>query len=242
MNEKSMFFEKRIVPYILVFAIGVGGFFIAKWLVPGGGSASMEDLKVAVGWGGALLVGSLGLAVVYRMFTGTINLTQLISEPTGDASMSRFQLLVFTFVIAISFILITVSNNQPTFPEIPPTVLALLGISAGSYVISKGIQKDITLAQTPPAISVSPDSINAVPGQSVTFTASATGTGNLTYQWQRISPGQPVAVDIPGQQQQSLKLIASLAYDRNEFQCKVSADSGEATSAPVTLYVQEDRG
>src|SRR5208282_5983871 len=68
MNQKSMFFEKRIVPYILVFAVGVGGYFIAKWLVPGGGSASMEDLKVAVGWGGALLVGLLGLAVVYRMF------------------------------------------------------------------------------------------------------------------------------------------------------------------------------
>jgi hypothetical protein len=145
-------------------------------------------------------------------------------------------------VIAISFILITVSNKQPTFPEIPPTVLALLGISAGSYVISKGIQKDITLAQMPPAISVSPDSITAVPGQSVTFTASATGAGDLTYQWQRLSPGQQVAVDMPGQEQQSLKLTANMAFDGNEFQCKVSSNSGEATSTPVTLHVQEDRG
>ena len=43
--------------------------------------------------------------------------------------MSRFQFLVFTFVVAISFILITVSNNQLKFPDIPPTVLALLGLS-----------------------------------------------------------------------------------------------------------------
>ena len=156
--------------------------------------------------------------------------------------MSRFQFLVFTFVVAISFILITVSNNQLKFPDIPPTVLALLGISAGSYIVSKGIQKNITLAQTPPTISVSPDSITAVPEESVTFTASATGPGDLKYQWQRMSPGQKVAVDIPGQDQQSLRLTANLVYDDNEFQCKVFADSGEATSAPVKLQVQEDRG
>ena len=156
--------------------------------------------------------------------------------------MARFQLLVFTFVVAISFMLITVSNKPPAFPDIPPTVLALLGISAGSYVVAKGIQKDITMARIPPSISVSPDSITAVPGQAVTFTASATGPGDLKYQWQRISPGQKVAVDMPGQEQQSLKLTANTVFDANEFQCKVFADSGEATSAPVTLHLQEDRG
>ena len=242
MNQTSLSFEKRILPYLLLFGAGVGGYFVAQWIFPGGAGASVQNLEVAVGWGGALLVGMIGLAVVYRMFNGSINLTQLVSEPTGDASMSRFQFLVFTFVVAISFMLITVSNKQPTFPEIPPTVLALLGISAGSYIVSKGIQKNITLAQIPPTISVSPVSITAVAGESVTFTASATGPGDLKYQWQRISPAQKVAVDIPGQDQQSLRLTANLGYDDNEFQCKVFADSGEATSAPVKLHVQEDRG
>ncbi|MBV8414634.1 MAG: immunoglobulin domain-containing protein [Verrucomicrobia bacterium] len=242
MNPKNSSFEKKFLPYFLFFGIGVAGYFAANWIFPGGTGATMQNLAVAVGWGGALLVGLIGLAVVYRMFNGTINLTQLISEPSGEASISRFQLLVFTFVIAISFILLTVSNQRPGFPEIPATVLALLGISAGSYIVSKGIQKDITIAQIPPTISVSPDSITAVPGQSVTFTASATGTGTLTYRWQRIGRGQQVAVDIPGQQQQSLRLTADFAYDGSEFQCKVSADSGEATSAPVKLHVQEDRG
>lgn len=218
------------------------GFIFATWILAGGAGVSMDNLKVAIGWGGALLVGLIGTAIVYRMYNGTINLTQLISEPTGEASMSRFQLLIFTFVVAISFILITVSNKPPAFPDIPPTVLALLGISAGSYVVSKGIQKDITIARTRPSISVSPESITAVPGQSVTFTATATGPGNLRYQWQRIVPGQKVAVDMPGQDQQSLKLIANTVFDANEFQCKLTADSGEATSAPVTLHVQEDRG
>lgn len=52
--------------------------------------------------------------------------------------MSRFQLLIFTFVIAMSLFLMVANNMK--FPEIPNGVWALLGISGGSYVVSKGIQ------------------------------------------------------------------------------------------------------
>ncbi len=86
------------------------------------------------------LLGFLGLIVVYLILRGRIDLSKLISEPNGDASLSRFQFLLFTFVIAMSFFLIVVSKDPPVFPEIPVEILALLGISGGSYVISKGIQ------------------------------------------------------------------------------------------------------
>ena len=75
------------------------------------------------------------------MATGKINLEKLISEADGTASMSRFQLLVFTLVIAMSLFLVIVGKTPLAFPDIPPEILALLGISGGSYVISKGIQK-----------------------------------------------------------------------------------------------------
>jgi hypothetical protein len=243
MNQKNSSFPANVLPYALLFVAGAAGYFISKWIFPGGAGASMDDLKAAIGWGGALMVGLLGLAVVYRMFDGTINLTQLVSEPSGDASMSRFQFLVFTFVIAVSFILITVSNKPIAFPEIPSTVLALLGISAGSYVVSKGIQKEITMAQLPPSITLSPDSITAVPGQSVTISASATGSGDLTYQWQSLSPGQKTAVNLAGEQAPSLRLTPKLEDNGTEYLCQVtSSKSGEATSAPVKLTVQQDRG
>jgi hypothetical protein len=200
----------------------------------------MSYLKVAIGWGAAILIGLLGLAVVYRMFNGTIDLTQLVSEPSGEASMSRFQFLVFTFVIATSFILITVSDGK--FPDLPPNVLALLGISAGSYVVSKGIQKDITLAQMPPSINITPDAVTVSPGQSVTFSASATGPGDLTYQWQRLNPGQTTPTDLLRETNNSLTLTATLQDDGAKFQCKVSTSSGETTSSPSTLRVQTDRG
>jgi hypothetical protein len=69
---------------------------------------------------------------------GRINLDKLISEPNGDASLSRFQFLIFTFVIAVGLLLIIVQTQD--FPPVPGQILALLGISGGSYVISKGIQ------------------------------------------------------------------------------------------------------
>jgi hypothetical protein len=100
----------------------------------------MELLMLAVGWILAAFVGILGGVVLWGMITGRINLDKLISEPDGDASLSRFQFMVFTFVIAMSVFVITISKSPPQFPEIPTSVLALLGISAGSYVVSKGIQ------------------------------------------------------------------------------------------------------
>ena len=80
--------------------------------------------------------------ILWYMVTGRINLEKLISEDDGTASLSRFQFLVFTFVIAMSLFLVIVGKAPPDFPpDIPPEILALLGISGGSYVISKGIQK-----------------------------------------------------------------------------------------------------
>ncbi len=114
----------------------------------------MQTLAVVMGWILALVVGLLGFAIVWLIYTGRIDLTKVISEPNGDASLSRFQFLIFTFVIAMSLFLVIVENTPPKFPEIPSGVFALLGISAGSYVVSKGIQtnRDVTLQRggTPP--------------------------------------------------------------------------------------------
>jgi len=97
------------------------------------------------------VVGLFALVILWLMLKGEINLDLLISEKTGEASMSRFQLLIFTFVIALSFFLIVVSNAgahagpaqsaaKGGLPDVPGGVLALLGISASSYTVSKAIQ------------------------------------------------------------------------------------------------------
>ena len=99
------------------------------------------SLWIVTGWVALVLLTALGLTVIYYMWTGRINLARLISEPSGDASMSRFQLLIFTFVVAFGLFLVIVSGDKPSFPDtIPSSVLTLLGISASSYLVSKGIQ------------------------------------------------------------------------------------------------------
>ena len=69
----------------------------------------------------------------------------------AGASMGRFQLLIFIFVIALSFFLIVISDIKviqnrpgdrgvPTLPEVPQGVLLLLGISTSGYAVGKAIQ------------------------------------------------------------------------------------------------------
>jgi len=84
-----------------------------------------------------VFVGVLGLTILFLIWTGKINLSALLNEANGQASMSRFQLLIFTFVIATS--LFELVGMQGKFPDIPSGVLTLLGISASTYAVGKGI-------------------------------------------------------------------------------------------------------
>jgi hypothetical protein len=56
----------------------------------------------------------------------------------AKASLSRFQFLIFTFVIGGLFLLLSIRAG--TFVEIPTNVLALLGISAGSYLVAQAVK------------------------------------------------------------------------------------------------------
>lgn len=96
-----------------------------------------------------LFLGLLGLTILWMIWTKQINLSDLLSEANGDASMSRFQLLIFTFVIAFSLFEIVESGMR--LPDIPTGILTLLGISASTYAVGKGIsysQPDVMLGSS----------------------------------------------------------------------------------------------
>ena len=104
---------------------------------------AMDLLKIVVGWILAVFIAGLGLLILWRILTGEIKLDKLLEDEKGKASLSRFQFLIFTFVIAMSLYLVIVSATPPAFPqEIPGEIFALLGISGGSYVVSKGVQSN----------------------------------------------------------------------------------------------------
>jgi IPT/TIG domain len=86
-------------------------------------------------------IGVIGLLVVWKILINQIKIDMLISDESGNASLSRFQFLIFTFVIAGGLLFLIL--NKSDFPNIPNGVLALLGISGGSFVVAKGIQSNI---------------------------------------------------------------------------------------------------
>jgi len=126
-----------------------------------------------------LFIGLLGLTILYLIWTKQINLSELLSEANGDASMSRFQLLIFTFVIAISLFEIVASDMK--FPDIPTGVLTLLGISASTYAVGKGIsysQPDIMMGTSggtsdPSAAQAAADDAKAHADEAKAHAASA---------------------------------------------------------------------
>jgi hypothetical protein len=118
-------------------------------------SPALVFLELLAGYVICGLVAIIGIVVVWKIATGQIDISKLLTEKDGSsggaASMSRFQLLIFIFVIALSFLLVVISNIKiiqarpgdrglPGLPEVPNGVLALLGISASSYAVGKAIQ------------------------------------------------------------------------------------------------------
>jgi hypothetical protein len=95
----------------------------------------------------SVIILAFAAAVLWQIGTGAIQLVGLISEPPdpndpkklGKASLSRFQFLIFTFVIAGLFLMLCIETGA--FVDIPTNVLALLGISGGSYVVSKAVEQ-----------------------------------------------------------------------------------------------------
>lgn len=122
------------------------------------GAKPMDIAIVGFATFSALIVAFAG-AVLVKIVEGEINLDGIISEPDDQAkvmgkakaSLSRFQFLVFTFVIAGLFLMLSIETGD--FVEVPSTVLGLLGISGGSFIVSKAVGQ-----QKPPLSQKSCDS------------------------------------------------------------------------------------
>ena len=159
-------------------------------------------LTAASGWVALGFLAFLGLAILYYIFTERIDLSGLISEPNGDASMSRFQLLVFTFVIAASLFLIIASGSPPSFPkDIPQGVLILLGISSSSYLVSKGIQFSSpqgVSARSPQVTIKGTSDTTTAGGKTIQFKAEVFGLTNDAVDWSLDPPTNMGTIDTNG--------------------------------------------
>lgn len=126
-----------VVAFVLLIS-GTASFAISRGARP-------IDIAVVGFAAFAGVIVAFAAAVLWKIIDGKIRLEGLISEPASiegvdhkpKASLSRFQFLIFTFVVAGLFLMLSIEAG--TFVEVPPTVLALIGISGGSYIVSKAV-------------------------------------------------------------------------------------------------------
>ena len=94
-----------------------------------------------------LIIAALAAIVIVNLFTGKIDLRYLLAEPVDPAtasheepkaSLSRFQFLIFTFVIVGVYLVLCLEYGR--MPDIPANVVLLLGVSSATYAASKGIK------------------------------------------------------------------------------------------------------
>ena len=96
-----------------------------------------------------------------------------------------------------------------------------------------------------PVITSQPSNQTVKRGQTATFTTAATGSGTVTYQWQRNPGGAGSWADISGATSASYTTPATTisggsANDQDDYRCNVSDDdAGPVATDVVTLTVQQ---
>ncbi|MEO8900196.1 MAG: hypothetical protein ABI488_01260 [Polyangiaceae bacterium] len=86
-----------------------------------------------------LFLAALEARILWQIATRRIDVHLLINNGEGNVSLSRFQFLIFRFVVAASFFYLTLKDAA--FPPVNDGVLVLLGISCVRYAVGKTLDK-----------------------------------------------------------------------------------------------------
>lgn len=185
------------------------------------------------------IIGLLGFTIIVWIWLGKIDLSALISEPSGQASLSRFQLLIFTFVIAISLFALVEKGANPTgFPDIPGGVLTLLGISASTYAVSKGItysQPEVLMKTATSQSSGDPDTAGAQ--AAATQAAESAAAAQQAVAATQAAVGQAAAHAASAQQaaQQTAQQVAAETDRVQQVVIKQASPDSNETSEQTTV-------
>jgi hypothetical protein len=186
-------------------------------------SPAVQTLFLVAGYTICALIGLLGLLVLWKIAIDDIDISGLLEESNGGASMSRFQWMIFSFVFAFSLFLVIFSTTPPKFPDIPGTVLSLLGVSASSFLVSKGIQfSDPAGITAAPKIVINPRQATVRAGQTQQFKAEVAGKTDAPVKW-KVTVG-PGIIDASG---------LYTAPDAKAVQAALAAKAAAAAGAPA---------
>ena len=73
--------------------------------------------------------------------TGISFWTDILKDDSGQLSIVRLQQLIFTFAYVVIFLSSFFASNMKEYPVFGENAFVLMGISAGTYLIGKGLKK-----------------------------------------------------------------------------------------------------
>ncbi|HNR35731.1 MAG TPA: immunoglobulin domain-containing protein, partial [Candidatus Hydrogenedentes bacterium] len=113
--------------------------------------------------------------------------------------------------------------------------------SAGTKSNANVTSNPATLSvNDPPVITLPPDDATVVPGETVTFTITASGSPTLSYRWRK---GATDLADTPGKYSGTdtpvLNVLDAAQADEGMYSCVVSNTAGTAQSPAALLFVKD---
>ncbi|HWY86964.1 MAG TPA: immunoglobulin domain-containing protein, partial [Gemmataceae bacterium] len=141
------------------------------------------------------------------------------------------------------------SDGGKTFSNVPGATSTTLTFTASSPGVEKyraiftnavgsADTRTVTVrVHAAPAITTSPASVSAVSGQSVTFTASASGWPTPRVEWEVSTDGGKHFHDIAGATSGTLTLVATAGMNGNQYRAVFANRFGKATTSAATLTV-----
>ncbi len=117
----------------------------------------------------------------------------------------------------------------PAAPHAANGFYRIVATNANGTTVSE--TAEVRLAFPPPRIVEEPKPLGIEPGGDATFNVTATGLGNLTYQWRKNG------VDLPGETAPTLNLSGVTEDDLGAYSVRVTDDAATAESLPATASV-----
>ena len=189
--------------------------------------------------------GFAGTSCAAPLWAGFCALANQLSVSAGGSTVGFLNPALYAIARSSSygacFHDITTGNNIGTntpglFPAVAGYDLCTgLGTPNGTNLINALVPAP----HFPPSFTSQPDSQTAAAGSDVAFSATASGTAPLAYQWRKDGANLLNGVNVSGATSDTLTLSGVTLADAGTYTLIVSNPFGSATSSPATLTVTQ---
>ena len=234
-------------------AAGPAGATTYAWSIVNGSITSATNIQTITYTAGAS--GTVGLTLVVTNASGcsasnTVNVTinanpatptitptpaTLCPSSTGNSAAGPAGATTYSWSITNGTITSATNIQTITYTAGASGNVGLTLVVTNAAGCSASNTVNVAISNVAPVVTSDPNSQSVQAGNSVTFTAGASGTPTPTVQWQ-VSTGGPFT-DMIGETNTSLTFTAQLSQNGNQYRAVFTNACGTATTGVATLTV-----